>query len=284
MRKTRAPHRFLSALSTAFLSFTFSGCIYSVSPTTLERQGSVGLPHRGILAGGEELPMEGTGYRFLRKDDRHFAIPRLARVIRRAAESVSLERPGGTLVLGDLSTRTGGTLMPHFSHRSGRDADLLLYLTALDGTPVASPGFIHVGEDGLAVDPRTGRTYRFDIEREWLLIKALLEDPEAYVQWLFSNHRLNGQLLSWARARGESAALIARAESVLAEPHPGGAHDDHIHLRIACTPEDRAAGCLPSGPERPWFDKIDEGDRVSRDETRAVVESLFVEKPKDVLW
>ncbi len=281
----RAVPRLLSLLLTTAFSIFASGCLYSVSPITPPLQGSVGLPHRGVLAGGEELPAEGTGYRFLRKDDRHFAIPRVVRIIRRAAESVALERPGGTLVLGDLSTRTGGTLMPHFSHRSGRDADLLLYVTALDGTPVASPGFIHIGEDGLAVDPRTSRTYRFDIEREWLLVKALLEDPEAYVQWLFSNHRLNGQLLSWARARGESAALIARAESVLAEPHPGGAHDDHIHLRVACTPEDRAGGCLPSGPERPWFEKPDEnGERVTREETRAVIESLFSEKPKDALY
>src|SRR5437764_940153 len=120
-----------------------SGC--SRIPTPLEpgRTGSIGLPHRGVLKDGRELAHDATAYRFLRDNDRHSALPRFAGALERAAKSVSDARANSVLVIGDLSPpQGGGPLLPHFSHRTGRDADLLLYLTTLEGAPVASPGFV----------------------------------------------------------------------------------------------------------------------------------------------
>jgi penicillin-insensitive murein endopeptidase len=37
------------------------------------------------------------------------------------------------------------------------------------------------------------------------------------------------------------------------EPNPGGAHDDHVHVRVACTNDELAMGCEKNGPDRPWF-------------------------------
>jgi len=231
------------------------------------------MPHRGVLTESAELPSEGEGYKWLRRDDRHFGLPRFVHAIERAAAKVAQERPGGTLAIGDLSTRKGGQLLPHFSHRTGRDADLLLYMTTLDGAPVESPGFIAVGPDGLAWDDKCNRFLSFDVERTWLLVKALVEDPEARVQWIFANHNVEAILVQWARARGDSGNTIVRAMEVMAEPHPGGPHDDHVHVRTTCSPDELVAGCENTGPRRAWIDALDQAIDASPD--WELVEAIF---------
>ncbi len=228
-------------------------CGHTPSPLVPDRAGSVGSPSHGVLTASTELPTHGPGYSWLRQDDHHHALPRFVAAIERAADAVAAERPGCSLRVGDLSTQTGGRLLPHLSHRSGRDADLLFYLTTLDGAPVESPGFLPVGADGLAWDAAGKRFLRFDVEREWLLVRTLLEDPQARIQWVFAHHNVEALLIEHARARGERAELVVRAMDVMLQPRPGGLHDDHIHIRTACTPDEITAGCEPVGPARPWL-------------------------------
>ena len=92
-----------------------------------------------------------------------------------------------------------------------------------------------------------------DVERQWLLAKALLEDPDARIQWIFVSDVVKAWLLEWALARGESSETIERASEVMHQPNPGGVHDDHIHVRTACSPVEIAAGCEPMGPRRSWL-------------------------------
>jgi penicillin-insensitive murein DD-endopeptidase len=234
------------------------GCARAPSPLTPNLEGSIGLPHRGVLTKAAELPAEGTGYRTLSANGRHHGTPRFVATLARAAANVARERPGSVLTIGDLSARTGGHISSHSSHRSGRDADLLLYMTTLEGAPVTSTSFLSVGSDGLAWDEPNQRFLRLDVEREWLLVKTLVEDPEARVQWLFVSRPVEAILLEWARARGESGETIVRAmDAMLQPPPPAQSHDDHIHVRTACTPEETLAGCEPSGPVRPWIAAVD---------------------------
>lgn len=246
-------HRDSPALVLTCLALATAGCARAPSPLAPHAAGSIGLPHRGVLTAPAELPREGRGHAWLRGDDRHYGLPRFVRAIERAAARVAEERPGARLRVGDLSVRSGGTLLPHLSHRTGRDADLLLYVTSLDGAPVDSPGFIHVERDGLAWDPKGKRFLRFDVERTWLLVKHLVEDPEARVQWAFASRDVEALLVEWAVARGEPSETITRAMDVMLQPKPGGVHDDHLHVRTACAPEDVASGCEPSGPVRAWL-------------------------------
>jgi penicillin-insensitive murein DD-endopeptidase len=262
---TRGRVRALSGL------LTLVGCARTPSPLDPNRAGSIGLPYRGCLSNAVEVPESGTGYQFLRHDDRHFASSRFSSAIQRAAVRVAEQRPGGTLVIGDLSTKHGGRLLPHLSHRTGHDADLLLYAVTLDGAPVQAPNFIHYGPDGLAWDASQRRFLRFDVEREWLLVKALLEDPDARVEWMFANHVIEALLVEWVRGRGEPSETILRAEIVLLEPHPGGPHDDHIHVRAACSPEEEAEGCETGGPVRPWLASRLEPSGPSDDELVAIL-------------
>ena len=247
----------LIAMAMAFVA----GCGRAPTPLAPQMGGSIGMPHRGVLTGAVELPREGEGYKWLvreGRDDRHYGIPRFVGAIERAAAKVAKERPGGVLGIGDLSTKTGGgPLLPHLSHRTGRDADLLLYVVTLEGAPVESPGFIHVENDGLAWDEKGKRFLRFDVERQWLLVKALVEDPEARIQWIFASRNVRALLVDWARARGESPDTIVRAMEVMLQPQPGGAHDDHVHIRTACTPAEVVAGCEPTGPKREWIESRD---------------------------
>jgi penicillin-insensitive murein endopeptidase len=243
-----------------------AGCARAPSPLAPAWHGSIGTPNHGVLARGAELARDAEGLRWLRGNDRHWGLPRFTQAIERAAARVAHERPGGRLTVGDLSTPTGGgPLSPHFSHRSGVDADLLFYVTTLGGVPVDSPGFVHVGADGLAEDEAHGRFLRFDVEREWLLVRALVEDPQARVQWLFVSDVVQAMLLEWAVARGESPEIIGRAQSMMLQPNPGGIHDDHIHVRTTCSAEERVAGCESIGTRRPWLadelPKLEESDR-----------------------
>jgi penicillin-insensitive murein endopeptidase len=233
--------------------FGVVGCANAPSPLWPAFDGSIGMTHRGVLAHGREMDAAGPGYKFLRDNGRHWATSRFARVIARAAATVARERPGATLVIGDVSQSTGGMIMPHFSHRSGRDADLLYYWLTPEGVPVSDHAFHHAGPDGLAWDEDHKRFLRIDLEREWLLIRTLLSDDEARVQWIFVHDNVKALLLEYANARGESTEIMWRAAQVMLQPNPGGPHDDHIHVRTACDADEVMHGCEPFGPERSWL-------------------------------
>jgi penicillin-insensitive murein endopeptidase len=275
MRRTFAVHAPLLLVLGAALGTT--GCARAPSPLAPHWAGSIGMPHRGVLTKATELPGEGPGYRLLADTGRHFGTARFVGAIERAAAKVSRERPGATLTIGDLSARHGGRISSHSSHRSGRDADLLLYMTTLDGAPVTASGFVHVGTDGLAWDEADKRFLRFDVEREWLLVKALVEDPEARVQWLFVSRPVEAMLIEWARARGESGDTIVRAMDSLLQPAPPAqSHDDHVHVRIACDADEIATGCEPTGPARPWITGADAAVTTIEPTTLELVQSLVL--------
>jgi penicillin-insensitive murein DD-endopeptidase len=268
----------LSALALSLAAVGAGGCARAPSPLAPHWAGSIGLPHRGVLTAGAALPTEGTGYRLLTSNGRRFGTPRFIATIERAAAEVDRERPGSTLTVGDVSARNGGKISSHSSHRSGRDADLLLYMTTLEGAPVTVTSFVHVEADGLAWDDVGKRFLRFDVEREWLLVKALVEDPAARVQWLFVSKPVEAMLIEWARARGESGDTVVRAMDTLLQPGPPAqSHDDHLHVRIACDPDEIASGCEPNGPVRPWIAAADRATLTSAlPSTLELVEALVL--------
>jgi penicillin-insensitive murein DD-endopeptidase len=188
---------------------------------------------------------------------------RLIRAIQAVAAEVERARPGGSpLFVGDLSARYGGRLPGHASHRTGRDVDLLFYTLTLEGEPVASPGFVKFGPDGLSrlPDERGGVKYvRFDVAREWLLVKALLASEDANIQWLFISEPLEALVIEYALATGEKAEVVWHAETVLLQPRDSLPHDDHIHARTACLPEESVTGCSGGGPYWPWLPKLPSG-------------------------
>lgn len=238
---------------TALLS---TGCFGTPTPLAPGISGSVGVPHHGVQTNGEELPRAGDGFVRYRLHGRYYwGNPRLISAIERIAAELARRYPDAPpLVLGDLSAEDGGHIPRHNSHRTGRDVDLLWLVTTPSGVPVKNPGFVRMGPDGLAYLTGTDGAYvRLDVDREWALLKAFLQAPEIDVQWMFCSEEVEALLIDYARARQEPPELVWRAENVLLQPGDSLAHDDHIHLRIACSPEEAVAGCAGGGPYWEWL-------------------------------
>lgn len=232
-----------------------TACFGSPTPLAPGVSGSVGVPHHGVLTVAQELPESGAGFRrFRRYGEYNWATGRLVAALQRATEAVARERPGGApLLIGDLSAKSGGKIPRHNSHRTGRDVDLLWYVTTPRGAPITSPGFVRIDADGLGRIEPSGEYVRLDIEREWLLVRALLQDESVGVQLMLCSREIEALLIDYARARGEPDMLVWQAETVLLQPGDSLPHDDHIHLRIACTPEETLHGCEGGGPYWEWL-------------------------------
>jgi penicillin-insensitive murein DD-endopeptidase len=251
-----APHvKLVSALRPLAALTVLSGCFSTPTPLAPGLHGTVGVPSRGVLTESAELPVRGEGFvRFRPGSAHHFGRPRLVQALVAAAASVSRHAPGGApLVIGDLSARTGGRIPGHDSHRTGRDVDLLFLVTTPDGIPVPSPGFVRFESDGLAHEDGSKNYVRLDVDREWWLLRSLLTAPEIGVQFLFVCREIEALLIDHARALGEPDTLIWHAETVMTEPRDSLRHDDHVHLRIACSPDEAVSGCSGGGPRWDWL-------------------------------
>jgi penicillin-insensitive murein endopeptidase len=126
----------------------------------------------------------------------------------------------------------------------------LFYVTTPVGVPVRSPGFIQLASDGIA--HHQGAYYRLDVPRQWLLIRELLNHQKIEVQWMFVSRDIEALLIDYALAKETDLDLVWQAETVMLEPTDSAPHDDHIHLRIACTKEEAVAGCEGGGPRWEW--------------------------------
>jgi penicillin-insensitive murein endopeptidase len=237
-----------------FAALALAGCVNAPTPLAPGLFGSVGVPNHGVQTGAVELPAHGKGYeRYRPKGRNHWGRPRLVDALTRIAAEMELELPGAPLVIGDLAARSGGKIPGHASHRSGRDVDLLFYTLTPAGAPVTSPGFVRFEADALAVVPGSGDYVRLDIPRQWLLVKKLVTDAEIGVQFLFVSKPIEALLMDYARARDEPLELQHRAQTVMLQPGDSLPHDDHLHLRIACSPEETLAGCSGGGPYWEWL-------------------------------
>jgi penicillin-insensitive murein endopeptidase len=201
----------------------------------------------------------------------------LVNAITRIAAEVEAELPGGVLVIGDLGAKRGGQIPGHASHRSGRDVDLLFYALTPAGAPIPSPGFVRYEADGLAIVQGTDDYVRLDVAREWLLVKKLVTDAEIGVQFLFISRPLEALLMDYARARGEPLELQYRVQTVMLQPGDSLPHDDHLHLRIACSPEEVQAGCSGGGPYWEWLPALPKGQELNQ----ALLEEIAADEPLD---
>jgi penicillin-insensitive murein endopeptidase len=195
-----------------------TACSRMPSPLTPTLHGSVGLPYQGVLAGGVELPPQGPGYKIIKPPGRNFGTPSLVSTIEYAAAEVARQRPGPPLHVGDLSARNGGQITNHRSHRSGRDADLLYYVTTVSGAPIESLGFVPFGSDSLAqAQAGPQRIYiRFDLERNWLLVKSLVTAPSSEMLWIFVARPIEALITEYALLAGRGRGRLRGRRPALA--------------------------------------------------------------------
>jgi hypothetical protein len=222
---------------------------YPFLPGERRRSVSLGDTSHGRLIGGvrlEESPALGILPQQRRRNIR-YGTEELVALVDHAAH-VLLEETGTRLWVGHLSREGGGDIAYSVSHNAGRDADLAFAYVDARGAPVDPHALVRVGRDG-----RTRRGWRFDPKRTWIAIEAMLRFEGAEVQHLFMAQHLETMVLRVARERGVDPRLRARAAAIIRQPGGGAAaHDDHIHLRIYCSPEDALGGCIDTGRIHPW--------------------------------
>lgn len=240
---------------------------------------SLGRTNDGQLIGAVELPRRGEGYEVLSMSvgrKTNFGTAEMIAAIQRATRSVRAVHPGSVLGIGNLGFEDGRKIPWSVSHQAGRDADLGMFATTLEGAPVDTKGpmaFHAFDADGIATGPG-GRKVRFDVARNLALVSALVEDREARVQYIFVAAWLKAKLLAEATRAKLPADTIARLGEVLHQPTDSNPHADHFHVRLFCTIEDRQFGCINRGPVRGW---VDPGDREHDEAARRVASILRLE-------
>ncbi len=230
---------------------------------------SYGPSNRGKLIHPTRLPRSGEGFvtppRWAQRGLR-YGTDELVDLIVHAGRRLSAASPGSVIGVADLSKRRGGPSAWHRSHQTGRDADLLFFATDDSGKSVRLESMLHFKANGTAVVATPGQpdqVFRFDVARNWLLVKTLIENPIAEVQYLFIYDPLKQMLLDHARVIGESEDLVVEASWLLHQPGDSAPHDDHLHMRIYCSASDRDYGCRDRGSLR-WTKKgAKYGDELS---------------------
>lgn len=227
---------------------------------------SGGWHANGALRHPAVLPKVGDGYVVpgpWAERRSNFGSDELVGMIVRATRGLARTNPGAVAAIGDVSRRGGGGSIEHKSHQSGRDVDIF-YLGATATGKSLTPGsaMIHYDRAGRAAhwSPAQGTPsptgsvpdVRFDVRRNWHLVRALLEDTDAEVQWIFVQRDLAARLIQQGVAEGDDPAILARAVQIVRQPSDSEPHDDHMHVRIYCDPDDRELGCSDHGPVRWW--------------------------------
>ena len=203
------------------------------------------------------LPDSGPGYlhNTERPDEARYGTVELVQTIVKAAAVVEREMPGSVLVVNDLGLENGGRIRQHGSHQSGRDADILFYSLDDEGKPVPSVG-VPIEPDGhgydykdLAIAEDDVRVH-IDAPRTWRFVQALLDDGAPEVQRIFIVEHVRAMLLKAAEALHAPQAARDRFADLTCQP--AQPHDDHMHVRLFCAPDDISEGCFDKPPIYPW--------------------------------
>ena len=218
---------------------------------------SSGGPSSGTVQGAIALPDRGPGFYHnpRRPYEARFGTVELVQAIVRAAAIVERDLPGSSLTVNDLGLVSGGPIKQHASHQAGRDADILFYVLDEHGAPLPSVG-VPIDPKGKGWDfkdlsvPEDDLPVQIDVPRTWHFVAALLEVARDAVQRIFIVEHVRSMLLAQAQRVRAPAEVIHRFEDITCQP--GAPHDDHMHVRLFCTPEDMTAGCLDSTPVYPW--------------------------------
>jgi murein endopeptidase len=184
---------------------------------------SIGLPHDGRLSGGWPMP-DGPGRKIMAERWKTWAsrstVEQLDHALTRWAD---LQPAGPHVLVGNLSTRSGGPLDPHKSHQSGRDADLS-YIAKWDGKSAVT--WQHVTPE--TIDP----------ELTWKLLRLLVKENQ--VEAFYIDRSLQRVLLAHAQKTGiirnsrlaQWLEIAGGGDEALIRHVPG--HKDHFHVRLAC--------------------------------------------------
>jgi hypothetical protein len=181
-------------------------------------------------------PLEPTQPYYCRRD-RHFVTPAARDALIDAADAMRARYPGEVLRFMDASGADGTRpFPPHLSHGDGRQIDLALYYTDVEGRPLdhfpkTDSGFWPAepprageqiacpnGREGRAEkpDPPADRAWRLDEARTRALVETLIADRR--VRRILIEPHLERRFGLWGHPKLRFAGCQAAR------------HDDHIHV------------------------------------------------------
>jgi len=225
---------------------------------------SWGRADKGGITNPARLPDEGDGYRVppeWKTRGLRYGTDELVDLIVSVSRRFAIEWPGSKVTIADMSRAAGGASQWHKSHQSGRDVDFVFFVTDEAGRPIEPDEMRHFGPDGFTKD--TGPREVFDVERNWGLVRALIESQGAMVQRIFIFDPLRQLLLDHSRDIGEPDWLVERASELLHQPSDSLVHDDHMHVRILCSEQDRPYGCQDYGDVFAFDRKIPKASMIA---------------------
>jgi penicillin-insensitive murein endopeptidase len=244
-----------AAFGAAFLSLQSPG---ASEPGNAVGSLSCGAVNRGALSSARAIADEGWGYvapEPWRVRGLRFGTDELVSLIERAGAAVLKRHAGAPLAVADLSAEHGGPVARHRSHQSGRDVDLVYYAIDRAGDSLPNDGHMALfGVDGRATSadspaPAAQIAERFfDLGRNWALVQALATDADVRVERIFVSPRIRDWLFAYAAASRVPDEVRARVRQVISTPVGVEAHNDHMHVRIACSADDAAAGACSEEP------------------------------------
>lgn len=214
---------------------------------------SLGTTSTGKLFQADALPPDHPGFRIMPRQKArslHYGNRGMVWALVESAEAVALRHPGSILSLGDVAAKNGGDIWWSVSHNNGRDADIAFFYRARTGEDVVPEDFIPLNARLRSADKQVV----FDAERTWTVVRTLILSPHVRLQWLFISRPLREALLEHARQLEEAPELIAKAEELLGQPGDALAHNDHLHVRILCSPLEIVSGCMDMGRMPSWVE------------------------------
>lgn len=189
---------------------------------------SIGTPAAGCVAGAVALPIEGDGYQVLRPGrNRFWGHPRTIAFVQDLARHARAVAP---LLIGDLSQPRGGPMAyGHGSHQTGLDVDIWFRLPEQPLAPdeLARPVPVSMVK-GTRVDPAAWSP------RQLAVLELAARSPE--VDRIFVNPAI----------KAEACRAASGDRAWLGKLRPWWGHDEHFHVRLACTPGD--ADCVAQKP------------------------------------
>lgn len=192
-----------------------------LKPTAQAPQ-AIGFYAKGCLAGGAELPVNGSAWQVMRLSrNRNWGHPELVALVEKLAMKAHRAAGWPGLLIGDMAQPRGGPMITgHASHQIGLDADIWLtpmpnrMLSRNEREEMSAVDMVRA--DRLDIDPRVWTPRHLDV------IRAAALEPR--VERIFVNAAIKKAL---CREAGNDRAWLHKVR-------PYWGHDYHMHIRIRC--------------------------------------------------
>ncbi|MBV1859534.1 MAG: penicillin-insensitive murein endopeptidase [Nannocystaceae bacterium] len=189
---------------------------------------SIGGPSSGKLAGGVPM-MDGPGRMMKMIGWKSFATANTIAVLDNALRHWASNGHKQPVLVGNMSSRSGGRLSPHSTHQSGRDVDL--------GYPQTLPS----GEE---LNWRVMNRKNLDAKECWALMQTLVQTGQ--IEVIYVDREIQKLLHDYAVAHKLMSKGTLKRWMEYPSPTGSGSpviqhvkgHADHMHARFKCQPHE----------------------------------------------